>query len=441
MRLAIAWSGWRCSQYGRITSSGRSRRTRLDQRVLVLGQVREPRVGQAEALAVRDAQDRAPRPSPPARASRACPGCRTRRASGPRARPAARARPRARAVPPMTSSASSGWAQMPAMSNVGRRSSRLRQHLLVVPLVLRHDAVGAEQRRPRAAAPPGPCARAARRPSGSRSCARPCPRCRRPAAGSRSRCAAPPRAGRPRRSRRPAPRRPSPPARTARTTPARTAAGTRRPAPVSSSMRSWRPRKRTRSCRPRRRASACADARSGPLADHQQHRRHLAAHPLEDAHHVHHALHRAEVRDVQQDLLARRRANARCGRWYARVAAVDRQVDEVVDDLDVVLHLELVDGHPLQELGDGGDAVRLLDAEARDLEERAVLAHQRDVGAVQRRDELGRRRAEHLLREEARRWRAGSRSARGAGRACARAPTSAIFAASARSCGGYSKRQ
>ena len=33
---------------------------------------------------------------------------------------------------------------------------------------------------------------------------------------------------------------------------------------LSSSMRSWRPRKRTRSCRPRRCASAWADARSGP---------------------------------------------------------------------------------------------------------------------------------------------------------------------------------
>ena len=50
---------------------------------------------------------------------------------------------------------------------------------------------------------------------------------------------------------------------------------------------------------------------------------------------------------------------------------------------------------------DGRDAVGVLDTEAGDLVERAVLADQRDVGAVQRRDELRRRFADDLTRQEA----------------------------------------
>jgi hypothetical protein len=102
---------------------------------------------------------------------------------------------------------------------------------------------------------------------------------------------------------------------------------------------------------------------------------------------------------VEQDLLRLRRERGTVA--VAARAGEGGDVHEVRDHLDGLRDLELVGGHLLQELGDGGDAVRPLDPEARDLEERAVLADQRDVGAVQGRDEPGRTRPQHLLGEEA----------------------------------------
>ena len=96
----------------------------------------------------------------------------------------------------------------------------------------------------------------------------------------------------------------------------------------------------------------------GPSPDHQQHRRDLAVHALEDAHDVQHALHGPEVRDAEQDLLARAWRRRRDPGSRA-VAAVAGEVDEVRDHLDarfaiwnsstVIL---------LQELRDRGHAVR-----------------------------------------------------------------------------------
>ena len=88
-----------------------------------------------------------------------------------------------------------------------------------------------------------------------------------------------------------------------------------------------------------------------------------------------------------------------------------------------------------------GDAVALLDREARDRQERRVAADERDVGAVQRGDDARRARRRGSA-APGRRWsRAGARSARATDRAARACATSTIFDASASAYGLCSKQR
>src|ERR1700712_1809617 len=71
-------------------------------------------------------------------------------------------------------------------------------------------------------------------------------------------------------------------------------------------------------------------------------------------------------------------------RW---VAGVDVAVDEVADDFDLAGDAEGFAGAVAEVGGDGGDAVRLVDAETGDGEVRAVESYECDVRAVQGGDE------------------------------------------------------
>jgi hypothetical protein len=70
-----------------------------------------------------------------------------------------------------------------------------------------------------------------------------------------------------------------------------------------------------------------------------------------------------------------------------RVANVKVAIDEVADDFDLACDAEVFAGALAQVGGDGGDAVRLVDAEARNGEIGAVEADESDVGAVEGGDE------------------------------------------------------
>ena len=121
------------------------------------------------------------------------------------------------------------------------------------------------------------------------------------------------------------------------------------------------------------------------VADHQQLRGRLATHAREHLDDRRRTLDRPEVRDVDEDLLAVR---GEAGAQRADVAAaVQRAVDEVGNDPDVARHPELAIGIGLEALRDGGHAVGLLDAEGDGFRVRRIAAEQRDVGAVQRRDD------------------------------------------------------
>ena len=85
------------------------------------------------------------------------------------------------------------------------------------------------------------------------------------------------------------------------------------------------------------------------VAHHHEHARLLAPHPVEDAHHVNHALHGSEVRDVHQDLLPL--AELPPERRLVAAAVVDGRIHEVVDDLHVAaLTPERAHGLFLEEL-------------------------------------------------------------------------------------------
>ena len=72
----------------------------------------------------------------------------------------------------------------------------------------------------------------------------------------------------------------------------------------------------------------------------------------------------------------------------APAGPVEARVHEVRHDLDLALHPELADRDVLQVLRDRRHRVALLDRPAGDRQVRAVLADDRDVGAVERRDDL-----------------------------------------------------
>ena len=121
------------------------------------------------------------------------------------------------------------------------------------------------------------------------------------------------------------------------------------------------------------------------IADHQQPRRNLLLHPIENLDDVRHALHRAEVRQMHQNLFVGLAYSERCS-MHLRRALVEIAVHEVGNHLDRRLHVEDLDGPLLQIIRNRGDAVALVDGEARDRQVRRIGAYQRDVGAVQRGD-------------------------------------------------------
>ena len=86
-------------------------------------------------------------------------------------------------------------------------------------------------------------------------------------------------------------------------------------------------------------------------------------------------------------------------RWLRR-AGVEIAVDEIGDDFDGALDVEFFDGLVEEILGDGGDAVALLDGEFGDGEIAAVAADESDVGAVERGDEGEAARGGHGTGEE-----------------------------------------
>ena len=106
-----------------------------------------------------------------------------------------------------------------------------------------------------------------------------------------------------------------------------------------------------------------------------------------------------------------------------RRALVEIAVDEVGNHLDRRLHVEDFERPLLQIIGDRGDAVALVDGEARDRQIRRIGADQRDVGAVQRGDvgqpaaDCARDRSRASAAPASRSPNAGWRSARAAGRA------------------------
>ncbi len=103
------------------------------------------------------------------------------------------------------------------------------------------------------------------------------------------------------------------------------------------------------------------------------------------------ALHRAEVRDVeQQAVVAIGRADAGPQRRvrHRRVAAA---VEEVGDDHDRRGQPQVPVGVVAQALGDRRHAIRLLDAEGNGLAIGRIGADEGDVGAVQRGHDLGHR--------------------------------------------------
>ena len=74
---------------------------------------------------------------------------------------------------------------------------------------------------------------------------------------------------------------------------------------------------------------------------------------------------------------------AQWARWASfGLAGVEIAVDEVGDDLDGALDVEFFQGLREQIVGDGGDAVALLDGKSGDGEVAEVAADQGDVGAV-----------------------------------------------------------
>ena len=142
-----------------------------------------------------------------------------------------------------------------------------------------------------------------------------------------------------------------------------------------------------RSATPRRQREVLGSGAVGAVADHHQPRRKRLGDAREDRNDVQNALDRAEVGEVHEQLLIVRGVARAHGGELGGDAHVHVAVDEVADDLDLALDVEGLAGAVAQVAGDGGDAVRLLDAELRDGQVGAVQANQRDVGAVQRGDE------------------------------------------------------
>jgi len=123
----------------------------------------------------------------------------------------------------------------------------------------------------------------------------------------------------------------------------------------------------------------------GAIADEHELCGHFGADEGEDFHGIREAFDRAKIREVHEDGLAIGRPLRTKG--FVGLARVQIAVDEIGDDLDGAFDVELFEGLREEVVGDGGDAVALLDREARDRKVAAVAADQGDVRAVERGDE------------------------------------------------------
>ncbi len=81
-------------------------------------------------------------------------------------------------------------------------------------------------------------------------------------------------------------------------------------------------------------------------------------------------------------------------------ASIEIAIHEVGDDFDGTLDVEFLERLLAEVVGDGGDAVALLDGKFRDGEIAAVAANESDVGAVKRGDEGKAVRRGHGTREQ-----------------------------------------
>ena len=82
------------------------------------------------------------------------------------------------------------------------------------------------------------------------------------------------------------------------------------------------------------------------------------------------------------------------------LAGVEIAIDEIGNDLDGALDIEFLERGFFQVMGDGSDAVGLLDGEFGDGQEAAIVADQSDVGAVERGNERQAPGSGHGAREQ-----------------------------------------
>jgi len=126
----------------------------------------------------------------------------------------------------------------------------------------------------------------------------------------------------------------------------------------------------------------------GAVADHEQPRGNFASDAREDADDVGGAFDGAEIGEVDEDFLAGLGiAGAAGGAIGFAEGSVDIAVDEVGDDFNGAVGMEFLDGGFAQVIGDGGDAVALIDTEAGNGQVGMVEADEGDVGSVERGDE------------------------------------------------------
>ena len=146
------------------------------------------------------------------------------------------------------------------------------------------------------------------------------------------------------------------------------------------------PRKVVRSSNPPSVASRSASDRSGPSPISSSRAGISRRTRSKIPEHVGDALDRPEVGYVHEDALLLAAERPRVGGRLARAEEI--AVHEVGDDLDPAAHSELAHRHVPQVARDGGDGVALLDPVPRDRQVGAVLADDRDVGAVEGRQDL-----------------------------------------------------
>ncbi len=138
-----------------------------------------------------------------------------------------------------------------------------------------------------------------------------------------------------------------------------------------------------------------------PVADEQEPRRHQGGDAREDIDHRPHALHRPEIGDVHDELLAAWRAMA-LPQLGLRGPQVDGAVEEIGDDRDFAVDLQDPVRVGAEALRHRRHAVRVLDRERDRLRIGPIAADERDIGAVERRHDLrhlARRLEQDLFRE------------------------------------------